>query len=153
MLNYYVSSLFWHGLAQRPLREASGAPSPDVSPKDFTSLLDGQVKFAWKAPSTVYSLFTVASSSRRWKGGCPLHHIGPRRPHTHHAQPHHTSCGLDQFADENVFWFSTIPDSISLFVNLPWVLTDYLAYCNKWRMKVNTAKTQLIFGPCVSGRR
>lgn len=144
MLNY-VSSLFWHYLTQRPLREASGAPSPDVSPKDFTSLLGGQVKFAWEAPSTVYSLFTVASSSMRWLD--PLHHIGPRRPHTHHAQPHHTSCGLDQFAG------SPLPDSISLFVNLPRVLTDYLAYCNKWRMKVNTAKTQLIFGPGVSGRR
>lgn len=141
--NIYVELCFitfWHDLAQRPLREASGAPYPDVSPKDFTSLLGGQVKFAWEAPSTVYSLFTVASSSRRWLD--PLHHIGPRRPRTHH-----TSCGLDQFAG------SPLPDSISLFVNLPRVLTDYLAYCNKWRMKVNTAKTQLIFGPGVSGRR
>lgn len=115
------------------------------------SLLGGQVKFAWEAPSPVSSLFTIASSPRRWlHQSHPLHHTSvvrdvptpiPHHPTTPHAVSFSSLTG------------SPLPDSLSLSVNLTRILTDYLAYYNKWRMKVNNAKPQLSFGPGFSGWR
>lgn len=53
------------------------------------------------------------------------------------------SYGIAQFADDTGFWFSSTPTR-HFVRNLTQILNDLLAYCNKWWIQLNTAKTTLL---------
>lgn len=54
-----------------------------------------------------------------------------------------TLYGIAQFDDDTGFWFSSNPTR-HLVRNLTQILNDLLAYCNKWRIQLNTTNTTLL---------
>lgn len=86
----------------------------------------------------------------------PFHHLAgvPQRStsafsFTYRTSPHplysmmDNSYGIAQFADDTGFWFSSTPTR-HFVRNLTQILNDLLAYCNKWRIQLNAAKTTLL---------
>lgn len=58
--------------------------------------------------------------------------------------PTDTSCGLAQFADDTAFWISSRRHD-TLIRRMSQTLSNFLSYCNRWRILLNTSKTQLCF--------
>lgn len=62
-----------------------------------------------------------------------LHPVCPRHPRRVQTLP-----------TDTVFWVSST-QTRHLVRNLTQIFTGYLVYCNEWRIKLNTAKTQLCY--------